>query len=81
MISDSKNLFNETNHVFDLCSGKIGEVITDLFVCQSLFNNNELCYETAIKDKRRFLNSLKNLLDSFEEFQAALNNNQIQRNS
>ncbi len=73
--SDSDNLFNETNHIFDLCSGKIGSVITDLFVCQSLFNNNELCYKTAIKDKQRFLNSLKNLLGSFQEFQDALSNN------
>jgi hypothetical protein len=74
-ISKKKNLFSETSHIFDLCTGKIGLVMTDMFIAQNLFNSNPLNYQTFVKDKDKLLSATKNLLNAFQDFQDALSNN------
>jgi hypothetical protein len=70
-----KNLFSETSHIFDLCTGKIGLVMTDIFIAQNLFNSNPLNYQICVKDKNKLLSTTKNLLNAFQDFQDALSNN------
>ncbi len=73
-MSDLNGLISESSHNLDLCVGKLGSVIEKIYISQKFINSHIDTFDYAIKDKDKFLNSIKNLLGSLEEFDSVFDN-------